>query len=85
MYRAHEKPRHFHVIATQMNPIKLVNHLPHIFLGRPIRNADTYDAITQSMTVTPETSLLYTMDGDMYSANAPVRVAIGRTVEFLKV
>lgn len=85
MYRAFEKPRHFHAIGTQMTPVRLVNHLPEIFFGRPMHHPDTFDEVTQELVVSPETDVLYTVDGDMYTSTTDVHVSIGPTIEFLKI
>lgn len=85
MYRAFEKPGHFHVIGTQMNPVRLVNHLTYIFKGRPWNHPDTFDAVARRVEVTPEVSTLYTMDGDMYTSDRPFTVEIGPAVEIIKV
>lgn len=85
MYRAFEKPGHFHIIATQMNPVRLVNHLPHIFFGRPMNTPDAYDAVARKVEVIPDVSTLYTMDGDMYTSDRPFTVEIGPRVEVIKV
>ena len=85
MYRACEKPRHFHLIATQMNAVKLVNHLPDIFFGRPMHHPETHDTVAQSMILRSDQETLYTMDGDMYTAKGEIKVATGPTIEMLKI
>jgi hypothetical protein len=85
MYRVFEKPRHFHVIASQMSPVKLVNHLPDIFFGRPMHHPDTFDAAAQQLVATPTASTLYTMDGDMYTTERELRVTMGPEFQIIKV
>jgi diacylglycerol kinase family enzyme len=85
MYRAFEKPGHFHVIGSQMTPVRLVNHLPEIFFGRPMHHPDTFDEVARELVVSPETEVTYTVDGDMYSSTKDVHVSVGPTIDFLKV
>jgi diacylglycerol kinase family enzyme len=82
MYRAFEQPGHYHVLATQLNPVRLVNYLPKIWRGRPIRNPDMYDRITRKMVLKPAVESLYTMDGDLYSFSGPLTVDVGPRLTF---
>jgi diacylglycerol kinase family enzyme len=85
MYRAFEQPGTFHLIATQMNAVKLVNHLPDVFFGRPMHHPETYDTVAKGMILRPEKEILYTMDGDMYTTQGELTVGMGPTLEILKI
>lgn len=85
MYRAFEKPRHFHVLDTQMSPAKLVNALPQIFFGRPLGNHQTVDRVADRMILEPAKQQSYTVDGDMYRTANRIDVRIGPRVTVLVV
>ncbi len=85
MYRALERNDRFHVIATQMGPVKLVNHLPKIWVGKPVNHPELFDRLAEEMVLKPSGRLLYTMDGDLYSTESSLKVTVGPTLTFWQV
>jgi diacylglycerol kinase family enzyme len=85
MYRAHERPGTFHMLATDLSAVQVVNHLPLIFRGRPWPTTRMRDVVTDRLEFAPPggKGCSYTLDGELYSAGSDVLVEIGPPVTFV--
>lgn len=85
MYRAHERPGTFHMLATDLSAVQVVNHLPLIFRGRPWPTTRMRDVVTDRIVFSPPSGETcgYTLDGELYRTAADIRVEIGPPVTFV--
>lgn len=83
MYRAYAEPGRFHVLATDMSAVQLVNHLPLIFRGRPWPHAGMRDRLAERLQLEVSDEAMYTLDGELYSFRGRLDVVAGPSVEFV--
>ncbi len=85
MYRAHERPGTFHMLATDLSAVQVVNHLPLIFRGRPWPTTRMRDVVTDRLRFTPPAGegCSYTLDGELYTSGSDVLVEVGPPVTFV--
>jgi diacylglycerol kinase family enzyme len=81
--RCEEKPGTFHVLALTAGPFEIVRELPNIRLGRPIAPDRGLSRVSDHVTITSDSSITYTIDGDMHTSDGPVTLEAGPRVEII--
>ena len=69
-YRAGAEPGRFHVIASGLSTPRLALQLPRVLAGRPLRGAPHLDLTAARLEVRFERPEPYTLDGDLFEAEA---------------
>ena len=84
--RAHDDPDRFGVLAIHAGPLALLPDLPAVHAGRGISPERAFSTVASTLEVSsrPESQMTYTIDGDLYHTSAPIHVAVGPVIEFVK-
>ena len=85
--KAGRKKGHFHLIATDLEPQKILFHLGFIGAGRGdlINDPRYIDLIVKNLRIKAPAPFDYTMDGDMYKSDGDLRAKAGPEVMFVVV
>ncbi len=81
-HRCDEQPGFFHAIGVTAPLLPLALSLPRIRAGRPWRRRHAVDEVSRELLLAGERPR-YTVDGDLYQAQAQVRVSTGPGVEIV--
>ena len=79
--RCDERPGSFHAVGITGSTLRVVAHLPHIWLGRPWRRTLAVDAVACDLALGG--ALRFAIDGDIYEARRSVRVRTGPPVRLV--
>lgn len=83
--RADDDPDRFGVLAIHAGPLALLSDMPAVHAGRGIPAARAFSTTAATMDVSSQASqMTYTIDGDLYHTSAPIHVAVGPAIEFVK-
>jgi diacylglycerol kinase family enzyme len=79
--RAYDKPGHFHLIAATIRPGQVVPKLPGIWLGKDLIHPEVqHSNPAKEVVVEPKGALRWTLDGEMYETEQPLRFSVGPTI-----
>lgn len=81
--RCEEKPGSFHLLGLTAGPFGIVRELPNIRMGRPLAPEHGLSRVTDSVEISSDTPITYTIDGDMHTSNGPVTLETGPRVEII--
>lgn len=83
--RSSQKKGHFHLIATDMNPWRILLYIGLIGTGKGhfIRNKRYIDILSKNIRIKSPSPFEYTMDGDMYKCDGNLVVSAGPEVRFV--
>jgi diacylglycerol kinase family enzyme len=81
--RCDEQPGFFHAVGVTASPLQLVADIPAIYLGRPWRRSLAMDAVARELTIDTGGPVSYTIDGDLYESQGPVRITTGPAIEIV--
>jgi len=83
--RSSHKKGHFHTIATDVNPWKILLYIGLIGTGKGhfLRDKRYLDLVTDDIRIKASAPFEYTMDGDMYSCDGDLTVKTGPEVQFI--
>jgi len=79
--RCDEQPGFFHAFGVTASPRRLLLALPALWRGHPWRRHAALDAVTRDLLLEPQLPLRYTLDGDLYLSEGPLRVRNGPALE----
>jgi diacylglycerol kinase family enzyme len=83
--RADDDPDRFGVLAIHAGPLALLPDMPAVHAGRGIPPERAYATTATTLDVSSEApQMTYTIDGDLYHTSAPIHVAVGPAIEFIK-
>ena len=83
--RAHDDPDRFGVLAIHAGPLALMPDVPAVHAGRGISPERAFSSVASTLDVSsPESRMTYTIDGDLYHTSAPIHVAVGPPIQFVK-
>ncbi|HPA71453.1 MAG: hypothetical protein KBA61_14390 [Spirochaetes bacterium] len=85
LYRAYEKDRTFHVLATGLKPFEVVTRVWKLKTGTPIHHPRHYDDIASVLLVKGPRQFQYMMDGDLYEATDELKLEAGPRVRLVYV
>ncbi len=74
--RCAEQPGSFHAVGITGTPLQLALRMPAVWLGRPWRRPLALDAVARELLLDAP-RLRYTVDGDLFTSEGPVRVRAG--------
>jgi len=74
--RCAEQPGSFHAVGITGTPLQLALRMPAVWLGRPWRRPLALDAVARDLLLDAP-RLRYTVDGDLFTSEGPVRVRAG--------
>ena len=74
--RCAEQPGSFHAVGITGTPLQLALRMPAVWLGRPWRRPLALDAVARDLLLDAP-RLRYTVDGDLFTSDGPVRVRAG--------
>jgi diacylglycerol kinase (ATP) len=84
-HRADEDPDRFSVLAIHAGPVTLAQDLVPVHRGLGVNPRRAWSAVASTLVIEPEEAeISYTIDGDLYRANAPIEVALGPALRFVK-
>jgi len=79
--RCDEQPGFFHAVGVTASPLRLALALPWLWRGRPWRRRVAVDAVVRDLLLDPREPLRFTLDGDLYRSEGPLRVRAGPVLE----
>jgi diacylglycerol kinase family enzyme len=82
--RARETAGRFHVLGIFTTPFGMIAELPRVFVGRPIQRNKVIDQVVQRLEIFSEGPILYTIDGDTYTAGAELVVECGPELSLIQ-
>ena len=83
--RADDDPDRFGVLAIHAGPLALLPHMPSVHAGRGIPAKRAFSGVASTLDVScPSSQMTYTIDGDLYHTSAPIHVAVGPAIDFVK-
>jgi diacylglycerol kinase family enzyme len=85
LYRAYEKDRTFHVLATGLKPFEVVTRVWKLKTGTPIHHPRHFDDIASVLEVKGPRQFQYMMDGDIYEATDSLKLEAGPRVRLVYV
>jgi diacylglycerol kinase (ATP) len=85
LYRAYEKDGTFHVLSVGCQPSAIIQNLPKIKTGKPVKHPYVFDNIGKKLVITCDKKMLYTMDGDLYEAKGKLVAEAGPQVKLVYV
>ena len=84
-HRADEDPDRFSVLAIHAGPVTLAQDLVPVHRGLGVNPRRAWSAVADRLVIEPEESeISYTIDGDLYRASAPIEIALGPVLRFVK-
>ncbi|HNR86945.1 MAG TPA: diacylglycerol kinase family protein [Spirochaetota bacterium] len=83
--RAYERDGAFHTIFAGCKPITVALQVNRFRTGRPLRDPNYHDCVTDRFIVTGPPKFQYMMDGDLYEANSTLTVESGPAVRLVRV
>jgi diacylglycerol kinase (ATP) len=84
-HRADDDPERFGVIAIHAGPLALVPDFWAVHAGRGVATSRAYSAVASTLEIeSSEGTMAYTIDGDLYRTNAPLRITVGPPVDLIK-
>ncbi len=81
--RCEESAGAFHLLAFTTSAAALAVELPRIRLGLPLDENKARSRVTSCVTFTSDEPIVYTIDGDMHTADGPVTLEAGPRVEVI--
>lgn len=83
--KAAHKKGHFHLLATDLEPSKILMYLGLIGMGKGhlVRNSRYIDVVTKDIRIKAPAPFEYTMDGDMYTCDGELKMKVGPEVRFI--
>jgi diacylglycerol kinase family enzyme len=85
LIKAGHKKGHFHLIATDLEPRKVLMYFGFIGIGKGhlVKNPRYIDMLVKDMKIKAPAPFEYTMDGDMYLCPGTLHVKAGPDVRFI--
>lgn len=81
--RCEERPHTYHLLAFTAGPKELSAELPRIRLGLPLSEEKAKSVVTDYTFFTSDEPIVYTIDGDMHTAQEGVKLECGPRVEVI--
>lgn len=79
--RAYDQPDHFHFLAATIRPLQVLPLLPGVWLGRDLKHPEIpFTGPAKEVVVEPQGLTRWTVDGEMYDADQPLRYSAGPEV-----
>ncbi len=84
-HRADDDPERFGVLAIHGAPLSLIPDFWAVHTGRGIAPKRAFSGVASTLDVVPtDASMAYTIDGDLYRAEGPLRISVGPAITFVK-
>lgn len=84
-HRADDDVERFGVLAIHAGPLALLPDLAAVHAGRGIAPSRAFSTVASTLEIDPRGApMSYTIDGDLYRANGPLRVTVGPPIHFIK-
>jgi diacylglycerol kinase family enzyme len=75
----------FHIIATGVTPMVFARNIVGLARGKHLQHPDHFDRYAKSAVISGDAPFVYTMDGDLYTAERDLIVETGPVVEIVSV
>jgi hypothetical protein len=83
-YRFEERPGHFHVLGITTTPLGFVGRLPAVWRARPMGEEHAVEQLATRAVLESRSGVNdYMCDGDLYTKEGPLELAIGPRVRIL--
>lgn len=74
----------FHFLATEFSPYHIILRIPKLFFGIPIEHPLLMESVTENVEIELDRPFLYTMDGDIYTAeNSHLIAELGPSIKII--
>ena len=73
----------FQMLSLTGSPLRIVLSFPKLFAGKPIVHESIFDNIGTEVQIRAPEPRLYTIDGDLYTFEEQLSVAISEPVSFI--
>lgn len=83
--RAYDQPGRFHFVATRISPLGVVKRLHLLQQGKDIIHPDFFSRVAQEAEIRPQGKFRYTIDGELYDTEEPVKICAGPVVKVVKI
>lgn len=81
--RCEEKPHSFHLLAFMATPLDMISLLPSIRLGLPLPEEKVRSRVSANTVFKSNEPIVYTIDGDMHTAQEGVLLEAGPRVQVI--
>jgi diacylglycerol kinase family enzyme len=82
--RYNERPAVFHMLGIHASPVSVVQELPRIHRGEPMRPGKAYEGIASAAVVRSASGpVRYMIDGDLHESEGELEIAIGPRVKLI--
>lgn len=81
--RCLERAGHFELLGIHCSPLALVQELPDVYLGRPLRTGKCIGALARAALIESDDEFSYTIDGDLHRTSGTLRLAAGPTLRLI--
>ena len=83
--RAYDQPGRFHFVATRISPLGVARRLHLVHGGKDIIHPDFFSRVALEAEIRPKGKFRYTIDGELYDTEEPVKICAGPVVKVVKI